>query len=168
MITALLVHMKQYSMIIAAVTILLSGCQDKTGSTVGDTLKVNTKHVALKYINGENATNVLNQLFSDGVQDIEVTASGNTSIIIRTNNETKLEKALAVIQDIDLPSSGPPTKFVPLNSLNPDSTAIYLKEQIPDETFQAVADTRTNRIFLMGNQHNLDHATAILHKMQAE
>lgn len=168
MIAALLVYMEHNSMIIATVAILLFGCQDKSDPSSNDRITTSAKHIDLKFIKGESAINALNQVFAGDTRDIEFSTTGYDSITITTNNSAHLERALALIQVFDQPSSGPPTKWVPLATLDLDRAAIRLKGQIPDDSFQAIPEPRTKRMFLMGTQQNLDHATEILLNIEAE
>jgi hypothetical protein len=167
-ITASLVQMKHNSTIVCATVLLLFGCQDESDPSSNDGIYTSTKGIELRFIRREGAINALKQVFSDEMGDIEFTSVEPTSITIHTNNNALLDRASTLIHEIDQPSCGPPTKWVPLATLDLERAAAHLKGQIPDESFQAIPEPRTKRMFLMGTRQNLDVATDILQKMEAE
>lgn len=119
----------------------------------------------LDYLKPEEAVRTLRQVYSgDGVSiDFPISDDGGR-VLIQSSSFELCHAAVDVLHRVDVPTSEPLTRFVKLENAEVSCAAKMVVERIglAEPEFAAVADTRTNRVFMMGDGKTLNRAEEIL------
>lgn len=114
----------------------------------------------MKYITPDEARRALEQALPHSV--FEKTSDGLSHFATAAEHA----KAVDILRWIDLPSITPQTRFLRLHHAKADDVAIALRlifaGPVRRGDFVAIADPRTNRIFMTGKPKNQDLAESIV------
>ncbi len=161
-------EMRQEFFIFNLIIGLLAGCHEKSNQLSNGSGVATTQQIQIKYVKAKEVVNGLRQVFSDENHEIQFSVADDVeSVEIQTRNESLLARAITTIKELDQPASDPHTEFVSVKWVDLDMAAMAMKLVSRNETFQAVAEPRTRRMFLMGSPSEIKRATGILRMLDA-
>ncbi len=146
----------------ACVCISIGGCKNDAAGK-GQI----TRTIHLKHIKPEQAVNILNQVASTEGIAVSARAVTDESVTVQVADPGLWPKLDDVMKIVDVPSCAGLNNIRWLQVGNSDPCEIEktLTKEMRSETFTAIGEPRTRRLFVMGNQEELTRAAGKVAEM---
>ena len=148
--------------LVACVCVSIGGCKNDAAGK-GKT----TRTIHLKHIKPEQAVNILNQVASTEGIVVSARAAKDESVTIQMVDPDLWPKLEDVFKTVDVPMDAGlnNNRWLQVGNLDPCEIEKTLTNEMRSETFTAIGEPRTRRLFVMGNQQELARAAGKVAEM---